>query len=247
MSELKERAGIAMNVRVQLADVAPDRQVTLGALATVDELGNMLWHMKYGQDLRRRALHRAALLLSTRIAEGSRFRRGKLSGIAKMRDAQRPDHERRSDESTLLVRFAENVILEWLGDQCSKCGGRGMLGGGGRIERRVDCVKCAPLREAVDTRTRFCHWPIADRSPCDACLGKGFVVEKPLPEVPHLCGHCDGSGKEPINHGRRAVALGVSLDVYWRRWVSRFEWLHSVLEQVDARTEEQFARRLQSR
>ncbi|MDR6482897.1 UNVERIFIED_ORG: hypothetical protein ABIC72_006600, partial [Burkholderia sp. 1988] len=27
MSELKERAGIAMNVRVQLADVAPDRQV----------------------------------------------------------------------------------------------------------------------------------------------------------------------------------------------------------------------------
>lgn len=52
MSELKERAGIAMNVRVQLADVAPDRQVTLGALAMVDELGNMLWHMSITTTMR---------------------------------------------------------------------------------------------------------------------------------------------------------------------------------------------------
>jgi len=240
MNELKERAGIAMNARAQFADAVPDRQVTLGALATVDELGNILWHMKYGQDLRHRALHRASLLLAMRIAEGSRFKRGKLSGIAKMRDAQRPEHERRSDQPALLVRFAETAILEWLSDQCSKCRGRGMLGGGGRISKRVDCAKCAPVREAIDVRLRFCHWPIADRSLCDACLGKGFVVETPFAEVPHLCNHCNGSGKEPVNVGRRAIALGISLEVYRRRWESRFVWLHAVLEKVDAQTGEEF-------
>ena len=244
MSELKERAGIAMNVRVQLADAAPDRQVTLGALAFVDELGNMLWHMKYGQDLRRRALHRSSLLLASRIAEGGRFKRGKMSGIARMRDSQPLESDRRTDEPGLLVRFAQAVILEWLGDQCGKCRGRGMLGGGGRTQKRVECAQCAPMREAVDARLRFCHWPISDRSPCDACLGKGFRSESSFADAPHLCDHCSGSGREPVSDARRAVALGVSLDVYRRRWALRFEWLHAVLEQVDARTEEQFARRL---
>jgi hypothetical protein len=116
-----------------------------------------------------------------------------------------------------------------------------MLGGGGRLTKRVDCVKCAPVREALGARLNFCHWPLADCSPCDACLGKGSIVETLFAEVPHLC---NGAGREPVNEGRRAVALGVSLDIYRRRWASRFEWLHAVLEQADARTEEQFARRL---
>jgi len=244
MSELKERAGIAMNVRVQLADVAPDRQVTLGALAMVDELGNMLWHMKYGQDLRRRALHRASLLLASRISAGNRFRRGKMSGIAKMRDAQKTANEKRYDEPTLLIRFTERAIFEWLVDQCGKCGGRGMLGGGGRTAKRVDCEKCATIREAVNDRLPFCHWPIADRSPCDGCLGKGFVVKTPFAAVPHLCGHCNGAGKELINHGQRAIALGVAMDTYRRRWESRFEWLHMELERLDAQTERQFSQGL---
>ena len=76
-----------------------------------------------------------------------------------------------------------------------------MLGGGGRVTKRVDCVKCAPLREAVDAGMCFCHWPIADRSPCDACLGKGFVEQTRCADTPHLCCHCNGSGKEPVNHG----------------------------------------------
>lgn len=247
MSELKERAGIAMNVRVQLADVAPDRQVTLGALAMVDELGNMLWHMKYGQDLRRRALHRASLLLASRIADGSRYRRGKSAGAkfrdAKLRDPKR-DGEVASDGPSLLVRFAERAIIEWIADQCSVCGGRGMRGGGGRIVRRVDCRSCRPVRDAIDARLRFSRWPISDREPCPTCYGKGFYEERPFAEVPHLCTHCNGSGKEPVNAAKRAQALGVPLDQYHRRWAARFEWLGAVLTQIDSITEAQFRRGL---
>ncbi|MDR6408516.1 UNVERIFIED_ORG: hypothetical protein ABIC62_001906 [Burkholderia sp. 1595] len=252
MSELKERAGIAMNVRVQLADVAPDRQVTLGALAMVDELGNMLWHMKYGQDLRRRALHRASLLLASRIAEGSRYRRGKSAG-AKFRDAKvrdgkfrdpKRDGEVTPDGPSLIVRFAERAIVEWIADQCSACGGRGMRGGGGRIVRRVDCRSCRPVRDAVDARLRFSRWPISDREPCPTCYGKGFYEERPFAEVPHLCTHCNGSGKEPVNAAKRAQALGVPLDQYHRRWAARFEWLGAVLTQIDSITEAQFRRGL---
>ncbi|MGC2970383.1 hypothetical protein [Paraburkholderia aspalathi] len=245
MSELKERAGIAMNVRVQLANVAPDRQVTLGALAMVDELGNMLWHMKYGQDLRRRALHRASLLLASRISDGNRYRRGKSAG-AKFRDAKRDGDAASSSAAgpSLLVRFAECAIIEWIADQCSVCGGRGMRGGGGRIVRRVDCQPCRPVRDAIDARLRFSRWPINDRGPCPTCYGKGFYEERPCADVPHLCTHCGGGGKEPINHAKRAQALGVPLDQYHRRWVARFEWVDAVLEQLDTRTEEQFRRNL---
>jgi hypothetical protein len=244
MSELKERAGIAMNVRVQLADVAPDRQVTLGALAMVDELGNMLWHMKYGQDLRRRGLHRATLLLASRIADGSRYRRGKSAG-AKFREARR-DGEAAPDGPSLLERFAERAIIEWIADQCSACGGRGMRGGGGRTVRRVDCKTCGPVRDAIDARLRFSRWPLNDREPCPACYGKGFYEERPFAEVAHLCTHCSGSGKEPVNPARRAQALGVPLDQYHRRWAARFDWLGAMLTQIDSITEAQFRHGLRS-
>jgi hypothetical protein len=244
VSELKERAGIAMNVRVQLADVAPDRQVTLGALAMVDELGNMLWHMKYGQDLRRGALHRASLLLASRIADGNRYRRGKSAG-AKFRDSKRNgDAESASpDGPSLLVRFAERAIIEWIADQCSECGGRGMHGGG-RVVRRVDCQPCRPVREAIDARARFSRWPINDREPCPTCYGKGFYEERPFAKVPHLCTHCGGSGKEPVNHAKRALAIDVPLDQYHRRWAARFDWLGAILTQIDSITESQFRRGL---
>jgi hypothetical protein len=244
MSLLKERAGIAMNVRVQLADVAPDRQVTLGSLAMVDELGNMLWHMKYGQDLRQRALHRASLLLASRITVGSRHKRG-TSALAKARDEKR--NEGGADRGSMLVRFAERAIVEWVADQCSSCGGRGMMGGGGRTTVRVDCVSCRPVRVAVDERLPFCKWPIADRSPCPVCYGKGFYEAHPFTEVPHLCAHCDGSGKEPVSPAKRALALGVPLAQYHRRWADRFDWLTSILRQIDAQTEAQFERGLRVR
>jgi len=227
MSVLKERAGIAMNVRVQLADVAPDRQVTLGALALVDELGNMLWHMKYGEDLRQRALHRASLLLASRITLDGRYRRGK-SIVAKVAEEKKRG-DAKAERASLLVRFAHQAIIEWIADQCSVCRGRGMLGGGGRITKRVS------------------RWPMADRSPCPSCYGKGFYEEHPFPEVPHLCTHCNGSGKEPVNAAQRALALDVPLDQYYRRWVDRFDWLRSVLLQIDAATEQEFERRLRVR
>ena len=245
MSVLKERAGIAMNVRVQLADVAPDRQVTLGALALVDELGNMLWHMKYGEDLRQRALHRASLLLASRITLEGRYRRGK-SIVAKVAEEKKRG-DAKTERASLLVRFAHQAIIEWIADQCSVCCGRGMLGGGGRITKRVDCATCQPVRIAIDERLRFSRWPMADRSPCPSCYGKGFYEEHPFPEVPHLCTHCNGSGKEPVNAAQRALALDVPLDQYYRRWVDRFDWLRSVLLQIDAATEQEFERRLRAR
>lgn len=245
MSTLKERAGIAMNVRVACADIAPDRQVTLGALALVDELGNMLWHMKYGQDLKQRALHRASLLLASRITLGGRYRRGK-SAVAKAAD-EKKQGDSGADRASLLVRFAERAIVEWIADQCQVCGGRGMLGGGGRITKRVDCKACLPVRGAINDRLRFSRWPIADGSPCPVCYGKGFYEEHPFPEVPHLCGHCNGSGKEPVSPSKRALAIGVPLDQYHRRWADRFDWLASVLLQIDAATEQEFERGLRAR
>ncbi|WP_213778865.1 hypothetical protein [Caballeronia sp. dw_276] len=241
MSLLKERAAIAMNVRVALADVAPDRQVTLGAIAMVDDLGNMLWHMKYGEDRRGKTLRRAALLLASRIGGSNRFKRTRTSG---------------GGADAVFVSFAERAIAEWVADRCSACGGYGMLGRGQRATLRVSCPTCSHLQVAIADSLQFSRWPApiaaanglrfspwprVVRSACPTCLDKGFVERKAASKNPHVCSHCNGTGREPVNHAQRAAAIGVPLDQYHRRWLSRFEWLADVLTRIDSQTEEQFA------
>lgn len=240
MSLLKERAAIAMNVRVALADVAPDRQVTLGAMAMVDELGNMLWHMKYGEDRRGKTLRRAALVLASRIGGSSRFKRSRTSGAG---------------SDAVFISFAERAIAEWVADRCSACGGYGMLGRGQRPMLREPCPTCRHLHVAIADRIQFSHWPSpmatvnglrfsrwprVIRGICPTCYDKGFVERKGPSKSPHVCTHCDGSGRERVNHAQRAAAIGVPLDQYHRRWLSRFEWLADVLARIDAHTEHQF-------
>ncbi|MEJ0003450.1 MAG: hypothetical protein WDN30_07720 [Pararobbsia sp.] len=78
MIDTKELAGVAMNARCQLSDSQPDPQVTLGALAFADDLGRLLWRMKYGQVIRRDVVARATVLLALCIRQDERFKRGKF-------------------------------------------------------------------------------------------------------------------------------------------------------------------------
>ncbi|VVD76527.1 hypothetical protein PEP31012_00871 [Pandoraea eparura] len=123
--DYKEQAGIAMNARTQLADAVSDRQVTLGALAFADELGAILWHMKYGQDVKRAGLRRATLLLASRVRSAGKFKRSKFTGFStsdKRNARLGADVERASAD--IIERFAVRIITEWVADLCPTCHGR---------------------------------------------------------------------------------------------------------------------------
>ncbi|VVE28401.1 hypothetical protein PPN31114_03523 [Pandoraea pneumonica] len=123
--DYKEQAGIAMNPHSQLADAAMDPQVTLGALAFADELGRLLWRMKYGQDVKHAGMKRATLILASRVRASGKFKRSKFTGVTKAdrRDARMGfDVERSSVD--IVERFAARVITEWVADLCVTCHGR---------------------------------------------------------------------------------------------------------------------------
>jgi hypothetical protein len=241
--DLKEQAGIAMNVRSQLGDSIGDPKVTLGALAFADELGRLLWRMKYGQDIRQSGMHRATLLLSNRIRSSGKFNRSKFNG----RDAS-TSRDRRSGKETeraladIVQRFASRLIVEWVADMCVACGGRGIAFGHAMMPT-ADVIGCSAchgdgrilvLEEYVPFLAgRNGPLPIRHFERCAQCLGRGVVPVKRLVSHTHVCNVCNGSRRAPIDEAARALALGVSLPVYRRHWAGYFHGMLAVLDRID--------------
>lgn len=111
------------------------------------------------------------------------------------------------------------------------------LSGAGRFARRgVDRrpgqrgaeskAHSASLLERLAFRVIF-EW-VNDR--CTICHGRGTVGD--LGHV-RACGHCRGSGREPIQAVARARDLGVTLEVYRVHWEWRMARLLAELEALD--------------
>lgn len=242
MIDVKELAGVAMNVRGQLADSIPDPQVTLGALAFANDLGRLLWRMKYGQVIRRDIVNRATALLATRIRQDERFKRGKFSGLDRKQRIARDSgktYVREGDD--IISKFAGRLIREWTVDQCTVCTGTGKLGRRDiGVSLSVPCVVCSGsgrllVDEYMIPFSAGLRGPLIyrDYENCPACSGMRRVPSKAVHELTNICSHCGGGSREPVDHAARALALGVSLEVYRKRWSAWFDRMLAVLDQVD--------------
>lgn len=192
-------------------------RVTAFALADggQERLGNLLWRLKYGGESRRwRNLVQPAVLLLARQfrPKGQRLR------------------------PRVIEALATAAIVEWLGDQCPKCGGRGTHGAGREIlvEKRVMCGGCAGRgfveeewpsvtlarltgalmgNEVTPPRTRRTVG-------CQACHGKGGRAETTR-QYSRLrsCGTCSGTGRRRMSKQHRIAELGLPTKLYdkWRR------------------------------
>ncbi|AUT53436.1 hypothetical protein C2L66_08875 [Paraburkholderia caribensis] len=236
-----------MNVRGQFSDPIADPQVTLGALAFANELGRLLWRMKYGQDLRRSGLHRATLLLAKRLREPGKFDRSKFTGVTRAaeRTAAKAGKKVERQIADIVERFARQVIVEWIADLCVECDGRGVSGRG--VQESVVHVVC-PSCNGVGTMCvdeflipfavrRDGRGPIVYREieRCEKCLGLGRVA-MPASRARagrKICGACQGSGRRPEDHAARSVALAIPLDQYRAHWQRHFHGVHALLDALD--------------
>ena len=256
MIDLKEQAGVAMNARSQLGDSVGDPKVTLGALAFADELGNLLWRMKYGQDIRRAGMHRATLLLANRIRSSGKFNRSKFTG----RDASANRDRRAGKEAEraladIIERFARRLIVEWVADMCAACGGRGIAFGHVMVPttQTATCDACGGACRILELEEyvpflcgRHGPLPIRHYVRCEHCLGRGVVQIKQRVSHTHVCTVCDGSRRAPVDEAARALALGVSLLVYRRHWAGYFHGMLAVLDRIDGSAADVVRRRTRS-
>ena len=249
MIDLKERAGVAMNVRGQLADPIADPKVTLGALAFADDLGRLLWRMKYGQDVKRSGLNRAILLLAHRIRWSGKFSRGRFTGLDRKQNRERRGgHSVERAHADIVERFARRVIVEWVVDQCGRCDGRGVIGRAARPRPvAITCPCCGGKRFVCISEEMV---PFAARTDgrgpmvfreferCAHCNGRGTVLApaEEKREGRQICPHCGGSARLPADDAARASALGISVSLYREQWARYFHVTLAILDKVDGST-----------
>lgn len=244
--DYKEQAGIAMSARTQLADSVSDRQVTLGALAFADELGAILWRMKYGQDVKRAGMRRATLLLASKVRSSGKFNRARFTGIDKAAKRERNlggDVERSTAD--VVERFARRVIVEWVADVCVTCSGRGKVAVSvSAVPSPTPCGTCGETGRVLVDETFLPSVPLTRRyyireyERCPTCHGRTRIYPDSRTREAvrtDVCPSCSGTGRARVDHPARAHALGVSLDVYRRRWEARFHGMLAILDQIDAR------------
>jgi hypothetical protein len=244
MIDVKELAGVAMNVRGQLADSIPDPQVTLGALAFANELGSLLWRIQAGQDITRSTVTRTTFLIANIIRLDERFKRGKFSGLDREQRRERnAGHPHLKSSRDIVERFAYRVLVEWTAVHCVVCDGRGKLGlrnkskprpllcdvcdGTGKQVASEKRIPCETARDGVLVRREY--------EPCSACNGLRRTYLPSESERTQACSHCSGTGFEPVNHAARALALGIPIQLYEKRWLARFDPMLDHLDRVDER------------
>jgi len=259
MIDLKEQAGVAMNVRGQLSDPIADPKVTLGALAFANELGRLLWRMKYGQDVKRAGLRRATFLLAKQLRDGRRFDRAKFTGVTRAAKQVAALSGRRVERETadVVQRLAQRVIVEWVADQCACCEGRGVVGRGEEVaEHETVCPSCAGARQVCVDEYRI---PFAARRDgtgpivyreierCYRCAGLGRVKVKADRERRgrQICPTCQGMGRAAFDHAARAIALGVPIGQYRAHWEHQFGGVLALLDAADGAANDTMQRRLQ--
>lgn len=232
--DVRELVGVSLNARTANADSLPDRQVTLGAFGLANDLGRMLWRMKYGQDVKHSSLNRAALLLASMLRKFREFDGASRSG-AKRR--HRIDgHQTGAHNGDAIERFAYRAIAEWVADRCVECGGCGSIGGKERASTilPVQCLSCSGGGRLMAARRLSVS--------CDICSGTGSVTRRQIGPQREQCPSCKGSGRQRTNHWARAHALGLSLDQYHRHWESRFDSILGQLSGFDKWTASQVRR-----
>lgn len=226
--EAREAVAVLTNPRTMAGGRVEGGSALLPALAFCDRLGVLLWRAKYGEDLSQ--AKPAAVLLADWIRGAGRFNRWAAGRQQRrLRHARCAEHRAEATPADLADALARAVLGEWIADRCPQCHGRGTVGGeqylGSKALLRCRACNAEGWRLLADGRTR---------ETCAPCAGRGRVqAPAPDPGATRVCGLCKGCGRRRVEHGRRAAALGLSLDLYRRRWQPVFEALLARLDAVD--------------
>jgi hypothetical protein len=70
---------------------------------------------------------------------------------------------------------------------------------------------------------------------CDTCSGRGSlrIEQTSARDGRQICPHCSGTARLAADDAARALALGVSIDLYRTQWERYFHLVFSMLDQVD--------------
>lgn len=198
---LREQLGIAVNAR-SLGDdpervTAADR---LGALATADNLGSLLVHIRYGNQIRY-IPEAVELWMALRLAERKRRNKGARWGAADL----------------CLHQMA---LEEWVRVVCQTCFGTGVLGSiFGRIDPvRITCGVCGNEGSVTRRSKRVDDLALAGamvgnevpdlsvRAPCRTCRGMP-IFKAEINRTVHQCHGCSGTGRFSIDPAQRIARL----------------------------------------
>lgn len=228
MINLRETLGVAVNSGSLSLDEEVERAVDrVAAMGFTEELGSLLWRLKYGGQRHYHELtaDRRSLSAFNRIAL-------RLEHWLRRRDQRWPAKRR----GELFPRFVRLVLVAWLHDKCAICHGRGMLG----IERatqksvRTRCPQCAG-RGSVQ-RTTPAGYQI--ETICRRCCGNRTIsVQRDIEqEKPRPCPACNGLGMAIVTPTMWAALMEMSTEEWLRNWEKALERLDNYLVAVDRRT-----------
>jgi hypothetical protein len=225
MINLRESLGVAVNSGTLAMQEDVERAIDrVAALGLSDELGSLLWRLKYGDQWHYHELNGATCGLSP------------FSRIALRLEHWLSHRDRRwKHRGELFPRFVRLVLADWLHDKCVTCHGRGMLG----VDRattksvRIRCPYCNGRGYTLRTTAGGKLEVI-----CRRCCGNRTisVLREIEPSKPRPCPACDGLGVAVLTPAMWANMLGVSTDVWLRYWEKPMLRLRGYLASVDCRT-----------
>lgn len=235
MINLRKALGVAVNsgsLAINEEERAVDR---VAALAFAEELGSLLWRVKYGDQR-----HFVELIGGAGGSSVMARIMAKLEQWLRRRE-KRWAAKGRGELFPLFVRL---VLADWLSDRCGACHGRGMLGVERALVRTIRelCPACSGSGYTLRTTRSGRTLQIV----CKRCCGNRSISlqrEKER-EKPRSCPACSGMGQAVLTPAMWASLLNVSVNDWMEHWDKPMLRLRDYLRAVDKRTAAQVKQQL---
>lgn len=213
---LREEVGSAINS----SDLSGRDTTMLNALAMgADQLGALLWRVKYGGDQRPTTMRELKDLLVPMV-HGNRTR------------APGPH----------VVSLVEAALREWLDDSCPECRGRRFVGTeyGDVRDARERCPAGCRRGPSGTYRVAGVFETAGERAmnavSCQRCGGRGWIPGREVDASrTTVCRTCNGTSRLLFGPGERAAAMGVTREEFERRWASKYERALSIMRARDSK------------
>lgn len=129
----------------------------------------------------------------------------------------------------VLTMFAKQVTLEYFGEPCRKCRGRGVLGRWQDVKHDMaQCPACLGAKQLkTGARKAF--------RPCSSCAGKGIVQVTNEVKASKLkqCDACFGAGCEADSTRSRGRGLRIDHAMIVRVWGERLNAVLASLREIE--------------
>lgn len=129
----------------------------------------------------------------------------------------------------VLNMFCRQVVLEYFGEPCRKCRGRGVLGRRQDMKHSMgQCPTCLGAKLVSGGARKA-------KRPCDTCMGKGVVQVQEEIKASKLkqCDACNGAGAEPDSTRSRGRGLRIDHMMIIRVWGERINMVLARVREIE--------------